>query len=118
MLTLSIRRPWIDHILTGRKTIEVRTWTTHHSGPLALHASKAPGDRVLRDLVPGCVVAVATVVDCVKLTRYDAHSAMMDPDAIDGLFGWVLDDVRRVCPFPVRGNARFFKVDDSLIRYL
>ncbi len=40
-LALSIRQPWVELILLGRKTIEVRSWTTRHRGPLWLHAGMA-----------------------------------------------------------------------------
>jgi ASCH domain-containing protein len=33
-LALSVRQPWAELILTGRKKIELRTWTTDHRGPL------------------------------------------------------------------------------------
>ena len=36
-LALSVRQPWAELILTGRKTIELRTWTTSYRGPLWLH---------------------------------------------------------------------------------
>ncbi len=38
MKTLSIRQPWAELILQGRKTIELRTWHTSYRGPLLIHA--------------------------------------------------------------------------------
>jgi len=43
MKALSIRHPWVDLILAGTKTIEIRTWATRYRGPLLLHASSAYG---------------------------------------------------------------------------
>ncbi len=40
MKALSIRQPWADLILRGRKTLELRTWTVKYRGPLAIHASQ------------------------------------------------------------------------------
>ncbi|WP_084605121.1 ASCH domain-containing protein [Desulfonatronum thioautotrophicum] len=37
-IALSIRQPWVELILPGRKTIEVRSWPTSHREPLWLHA--------------------------------------------------------------------------------
>ncbi|WP_459939205.1 ASCH domain-containing protein [Desulfonatronum parangueonense] len=37
-IALSIRHPWVELILLGRKTIEVGSGTTRHRGPLWLHA--------------------------------------------------------------------------------
>ena len=102
MLCLSIRQPYIGDIVSGEKTVEMRSWPTNHRGPLALHCSKAglPQDR---SLTRGAVVAVCEVVDCRPLEE--------DPT----LWGWHLRSVRRVKPHPCRGNARFFKVPDNLV---
>ena len=40
MKALSIRQPWAELILQGRKTIELRTWTTNYRGRLAVHAAQ------------------------------------------------------------------------------
>ena len=38
MRALSIRQPWAELILSGRKTIETRTWRTSQRGLIAIHA--------------------------------------------------------------------------------
>ncbi|ESY13915.1 ASCH domain-containing protein [Mesorhizobium sp. LNJC394B00] len=42
LFALSIKQPWAELILLGRKTIEVRSWPTGFRGPLALHTGKKP----------------------------------------------------------------------------
>lgn len=37
---LSIRQPWVELILSGKKSIEIRRWMTHYTGPVWLHASR------------------------------------------------------------------------------
>ncbi len=37
---LSIRQPWAELIVSGRKSIEIRTWATHHRGAFYIHAAK------------------------------------------------------------------------------
>jgi hypothetical protein len=39
---LSVKQPWASMITAGRKTIEVRSWSTHYRGPLLIVASKRP----------------------------------------------------------------------------
>jgi len=39
MKALSIRQPWAWAILNG-KDVENRTWPTHYTGPILIHASK------------------------------------------------------------------------------
>src|SRR5262249_34288315 len=36
---LSVRQPWAELIIPGRKSIEVRTWWTEYRGLLWIHAS-------------------------------------------------------------------------------
>ncbi|WP_084604451.1 ASCH domain-containing protein [Desulfonatronum thioautotrophicum] len=47
-IALSIRQPWVELILPGHKTIEVRSWPTRHRGPLWLHAGMARENGFLR----------------------------------------------------------------------
>src|SRR5437762_12914483 len=37
---LSARRPWANLIASGRKTVELRSWTTDYRGPVALVAGQ------------------------------------------------------------------------------
>lgn len=41
MKALTIHQPWASLIAAGVKTIETRSWSTRHRGPLAIHAGKA-----------------------------------------------------------------------------
>jgi hypothetical protein len=34
MKALSFRQPWAELVLQGRKTMDLRTYTTHYRGPL------------------------------------------------------------------------------------
>lgn len=51
MKALTLWQPWATLIAIGAKTIETRSWSTNHRGPLAIHAAKTtagfytlPGD--------------------------------------------------------------------------
>ena len=37
---VTVRQPWASLIVAGIKTIETRSWSTRHRGPLAIHAGK------------------------------------------------------------------------------
>lgn len=97
MKALTIRQPWASLIAAGVKTIETRSWSTKHRGPLAIHAGKVVPGWVLplkiggfevdkdnpRGTAPsyllrgpinwpyrlplGCLVATADLVDCVPI---------------------------------------------------
>ena len=36
---LTVRQPWAELILRGRKPFELRTWRTKYRGPLVIHAA-------------------------------------------------------------------------------
>ena len=101
MRALSVKQPWANLIASGRKTIETRTWATPYRGTLLIVSSKRP------NIPPaGSAVAIAELVDCRPMTRADEGAACCGvyPNAVS----WVLEDVRRIRPFPVRGALGVF----------
>lgn len=122
---LSVREPWASLIATGRKSIEVRTWTTKHRGPLLICSAGrswkgdyslvlAPGEEVDVALSAdrGVAVALVELVDVRPATARDATSACILPP--EGAFAWVLANPRRVAATPVRGLLGLFTLDIEL----
>ena len=99
MRAISVRQPYASQIASGEKDEEYRSWRIT-PGPLLICASKRP---VIDDLPTGVALARVDVI------RIDELS--------DG-FAWVLARARRVAPFPVRGSAAIYHVDDALVRLL
>lgn len=123
---LSIRQPWVELILAGRKTIEVRTWTTKHRGELWLHASRAIDIEACSkwgfrpdDLPRGKIVGRAQISDCVPfstetwLTLHDAHCN--DREYQPKFCGWHLLAPTRVTPIPFRGRLGLMDLPISAI---
>jgi hypothetical protein len=100
---LSLKQPWANMIASGEKTIETRRWPTDYRGLLLIVSSKTPK-------VPpaGCAVALATLVDCRSMTHADEAKARCA--VYPGAFAWVLRDVRRLRPFPVKGRLGLYDV--------
>lgn len=48
MKAISLWQPWASAIAVGAKSIETRHWSTHHRGPIAIHAAKR---RVPQELI-------------------------------------------------------------------
>lgn len=125
MKALSLRHPWIDAILAGTKTIEVRTWATRYRGPLLLHASgawgvpereaaKRLGISVPSDRAAGALIGAATLVDCRPVADADWAAAALPP--LEGrLWAWVLTDATPIDPIPRRGSRRLFDVEDAAL---
>ena len=119
MKALSIKQPWAHLIVHGldgrRKTIETRNWQTQYRGELLIVSSLKP---VARPWLPGLdademefgkAIGTVELVDCRRMNRRDEKAAMcvIYPNA----FSWVLENVRPIKPFAVKGQVRLYEVD-------
>jgi len=110
---------WPGHILG--KTIENRGQPTSYRGPVLIHVSRTwarvgeqlvelrrlglvgrgcpePNVGVMRSQL-GLVIAVAELVGCRRIGSADPH-----PWAMEGAWGWELEDIALVRPFGLRGR--------------
>ena len=68
---LSVWQPWADLIVSGEKTVEIRSWTDRYRGPLWIHASRkldkvaAARFRPHRNLPTGAIVGRVQLVEIV-----------------------------------------------------
>ena len=124
MKALSIKQPWLNLILTGQKTIEVRNRNTTYRGDLLLCSSRSPaltkeGMEEMEEFIGmpylfGHALCVARLVDARRLQAGDEEAAFqeeIDPE----MHGWHLESIRPVDPFEVKGALGFYEVDDALI---
>jgi hypothetical protein len=104
MKALSIKQPWANMIASGKKSIETRLWKTHHRGELLIVSSATP-----KIYPAGCAIAVVTLIDCRMMIRSDEIAAccLIYP----GAFSWVLDNVRKIRPVPIKGQLGIYTVD-------
>ncbi len=104
MKALSIKQPWANMIANGEKTIETRLWPTDYRGPLLIVSCKTPS------LPPaGCALAIADLVACRPMTKTDEIAARCAK--YPGAYSWVLGNIRKIEPFPVRGKLGLYEVD-------
>ena len=104
MKAISIKQPWANLIASGQKTIETRVWATPYRGQILLVSSKTPKIEPA-----GYAVAVAELADCRLMTKADEDAARCPiyPNAV----AWVLQNVRAIEPFPVKGQLGVYEVD-------
>ena len=106
MKAISLKQPWANLVACGYKTLETRTWTTSYRGELLI-CSSASGE-----IEPaGCALALVNLVDCREMEDGDAGAAciLRYPDAKV----FVLEDIRLLQPFPVRGSLNIYELDVS-----
>lgn len=91
MRALIIKQPWIDYILDGKKTWEIRGSNTNVRGEIELIQSGS-----------GLVVGKCKVTDCKKLTidDYKQNKKYHQIDNVDALpykntFAWILEKAER-----------------------
>lgn len=106
MKSLSVKPKYVAQIMSGAKTIELRSWPTKHRGSLLICSTQPDGHA-------RCVVSI---VDCRPFVAADADAAQSEWR--DGLFAWVIGTVTPITPIPVKGKLSLFLVDDSLIHEL
>lgn len=112
MKALTILQPYAHLIASGQKRVENRDWPTRYRGPLAIHAGKSRAwlmDGHLEEFLDmrfGAVVAIANLIDCIRLGSKDAEKypwLEAHPHA-HGPWMWILDDVQPLpAPIPFKG---------------
>jgi hypothetical protein len=124
MKALSIRQPWADLIIEGKKTLELRSWRTHYRGPLAIHASQTVDDAACRahgvdprSLSTGVIIGVIDLVDIIALdeTSYLERQAehLGDAPFEPPLFGWALANPQPLAhPVPLPGRMGLFNIPE------
>jgi hypothetical protein len=124
---ISIRQPWAELILQGRRTIEPRTWQKNYRGRLVVHASQTVGDEACvaygldpARVVRGALIGTVELVDILPLDERgwealrDQHLSLRDFPG--PMFGWRLEDPQRLPqPIPMRGRMSLFNVPDEVV---
>lgn len=118
--TLSLKQPWAELILQGRKKIEVRKWNTHFRGTFLIHSSKTPDIDSMKkfgfeNLPCGFIIGEA---DLVGVKDYGEENSDFTKDnnlhlaTRDwGKFGFMLENVKRLKPIPAKGKLNFWNYD-------
>jgi len=111
MKALTICQPYAELIARGEKPIENRTWETPYRGLLFIHAGKSrawlsPGDETTYAGMPfGALVATAQLAECLHMERAwpEAYAHLKSNNHAMGPWCWVLEQVTRIAPYPMRG---------------
>lgn len=101
-IALGVRQPWVELILRGTKTLEIRSQPTNVRGTIYLYASKTVAD------IPDATAAIAEhavdwdaacyqrlvgtvdIVGCRPTTPADVAASCVGPAMLDRHFAWEL----------------------------
>src|SRR5258708_7375485 len=129
-LVLSIKQPWAQLIIEGRKDVEVRSWATPYRGPLWIHTGQKldtyANERFNEhDLFRGGIIGCAELwgIRPFSAKSWEAwRSRHLDDSPFDeelGKYGWILRNPKRLeRPIPVKGTIGPFRLPDPVERQL
>ena len=152
MKAITIMQPYASLVASGAKQIETRCWSTNYRGPIAIHAGKKwtadQQELIKRDpflsalfsgnkkmsikkryqLLPfGAVIAIAELVDCVRMveqttqivtgkvieSKLENGQIILGNELVfgnyeTGYYAWILENVRPIDPVPAKGQQRIW----------
>lgn len=126
MKCLTIKQPYVDHILAGLKTVENRNWRTSYRGPLLIHAGLVEDRRSgLESIdgpgygVRGAIVGTAMLVDILSPDEALEKIPITARRYVEGECCWLLANVRILrTPIFCRGKLGLwdYPIDDDALR--
>ena len=120
MKALSLKQPYAELIVSGKKTIELRKWNTKFRGNFLIHASKKPDKNAMKNfgfksLPCGCIIGKAKLVGVKKYKNKKEHSndkmLHLGSDLL-GNYGFILVNIRRIKQIPCNGRLNFWEFDE------
>ncbi len=119
MKALSLKQPFAELILQGKKKIELRKWNTKFRGEFLIHASKKPDAEAMKEfgfkeLSCGAILGKANLVEVKKYENKEEHAKDKELHLASddwGNYGFILKDVKRLKPIPCNGNLGFWDYD-------
>ncbi len=119
MKTLSIKQPFAELILQGRKKIELRKWNTNFRGEFLIHAPKNSDTEAMKrfgfnELPLGSILGKAKLTDVKKYGNDEEFNRDKNLHLASrewGDFGFVLDDPARIEPIAAKGQLNFWDFD-------
>jgi len=137
MKTLSLLQPWASLTVMGYKTIETRSWSTTHRGPLLIHASKGRKGAVLSTEAPftkyisafnslpfGAIIGQVWLEDVVPVEQLflsDSRLAKLTleekafGDYTKGRWAWLLaEPIQFTHPIPIGGSLSLWEYRGDL----
>ncbi len=125
---LSIRQPWAELIMQGRKTLEIRTWKTNYRGCIWIHTGLHVDDTLdarfgLHDLFRGGLIgsvelrAIEPVDELAWEAWRDRH---LDFGPFrHGFFAWVLANPKRLrSPVRTSGRTGLYPIEPQVLSRL
>ena len=123
MKCLSLKQPFAELLVTGKKTIELRKWRTKFRGEFLIHASRTVDESACREngfdpnsMTTGAVIGKAVLYDVKDYKSSggflaDKEKHLASKDYLDDRYGFLIKDaIKFEKPMPMKGQLNFFEV--------
>jgi len=120
---LSVSQPFANLIISGKKIIELRSWSTNFRGEFLIHApikirnNDCKRLKINEKLVTGAIIGKAELYqvkkyDSIKEVKIDRELHLSSKEFRNKTFGFLLKNPRSLrIPIPWKGRLGFFDVD-------
>ena len=117
MKALSLKQPFAELIVSGKKTIELRNWNTKFRGKFLIHASKIPDSKSMKEfgfdkLPVGVIVGEAELIEVKKYENDLEHKKDKSKhlaNSLWGKYGFILKNVKKIKPIEAKGKLGFWE---------
>ena len=123
MRALSLKQPFAELVVSGRKKIELRKWRTGFRGEFFIHASKGVDEMAMKkfgfrldDLSGGKIVGKARLVGVKKYENkkeFDKDRELHLADSSWGEYGFLLENAERVEEVECKGALGFWNYEET-----
>ncbi|WP_029318848.1 ASCH domain-containing protein [Butyrivibrio sp. AE3004] len=114
MKALSVHPYYAMAIISGRKTIEIRSWDTAYRGDILICSTA----KKQRGCISSHALGVVTLKDIRRFDRGDCEGSLLPPEDyvyhyfVD--YAWVLENPRPIIPFEIKGKLSLWNYDGDI----
>ena len=117
MKSLSLKQPYAELVVSGKKKIELRKWNTKFRGKFLIHSSKIPDEKAMKkfgfeNLPCGFIVGKAEIVDVKKYLNNKEFAEDKNKHLATrkfGNYGFILRNIKRIKPISAKGQLNFWE---------
>lgn len=119
MKVLSLKQPFAELVVSGKKTIELRNWRTKFRGEFLIHSSKNPDKKAMEKfgfekLPLGKIIGKAELIGVKEYQTFEKHKKDKEKHLADeswGKFGFILKNPRRIKEIEAKGKLGFWEFE-------
>lgn len=121
MKALSLKQPFAELVVSGKKKIELRNWNTKFRGEFLIHASKSPDKESMKKfgfetLTTGAIIGKAKLIDVKEYKTEEEQNRDKELHLADsswGKYGFILENAGRIKEIPINGKLGFWEYQKS-----